>query len=141
TEEQLLSWFKDLSNWGRWGKDDEKGTLNHLSPAKAKAALGLVKEGATVSCARTISYQPTGDPQRIPHYFMVRTGFDHKEGEPPERQVAVDYFGLVFHGHTVTHIDSLAHMFWGGKMYNGYPMTDVATDTGARRNNVMAAHG
>jgi kynurenine formamidase len=142
TEEQLIQWLnKDLSNWGRWGKDDQKGTLNHLSPAKTKSALALVKEGATVSCARNISYQAAPDVARTPHYFMVRTGFDHKEGEPPERQVAVDYFGLVFHGQTVTHIDSLAHFFWGGKMYNGYPMTDVATDEGARRNNVLAAHG
>ena len=142
SQDDLLRWLeKDLSNWGRWGADDEKGTLNHLSAEATKAALSLVEDGATVSCARNISYQPAPDVPRPPHYFMVRTGFDHKAGEPPERQVAMDYFGLIFHGHTVTHIDSLAHFFWNDRMYNGYPMTDVATDEGARRNNVLAASG
>ncbi|MDA1298434.1 MAG: cyclase family protein [Chloroflexi bacterium] len=142
TEDQLISWLnKDLNNWGRWGPDDEKGTLNHLSTEKTRSAMALVEDGATVSCARNISYDHAPDTPRPPHYFMVRTGFDHKEGEPIERQVAIDYFGLVFHGHSVTHIDSLAHFFWDGKMYNGFPMSDVSTDQGARRNNVLAAHG
>jgi kynurenine formamidase len=100
-----------------------------------------VQEGVTVSCAKNISYAHAPDVPRPPQYFMVRTGFDRKENEPPERQVAIDYFGLVFHGHSITHIDSLAHFFWDGKMYNGYPMSDVATDEGAKRNNVLAASG
>ena len=40
-----------LSNWGRWGKDDELGTLNLITPAKRKAAAALVREGVTVSLA------------------------------------------------------------------------------------------
>jgi kynurenine formamidase len=142
TEEQLINWLnQDLNNWGRWGKDDQKGTLNHLSSDKTRAALALVEEGTTVSCARDVSYQAAPDVPRPPQHFMVRTGFDHKEGEPPERQVAIDYFGIIFHGHTVTHVDSLAHFFWDGKMYNGFPMTDVSTDEGAKRNNVLAGSG
>ena len=38
-------WMTDLSNWGRWGKDDEMGAMNLITPAKRKQAAGLVKEG------------------------------------------------------------------------------------------------
>ena len=45
TEEQVLSWFDSLSNWGRWGDDDELGTLNLITDAKRKEAAALVAEG------------------------------------------------------------------------------------------------
>ncbi len=51
---------KDLSNWGRWGKTDEKGTINLITPAKSKAAAALVTEGFSVSLARN-----TDDVQSI----------------------------------------------------------------------------
>src|SRR5579859_6513846 len=49
SEAQFEAWQKELSNWGRWGKDDELGTLNLITPAKRMAALALVKEGVPVS--------------------------------------------------------------------------------------------
>jgi hypothetical protein len=43
SQDELLKWMKsDLNNWGRWGDDDQKGTLNHLSSAKTLQALSLV---------------------------------------------------------------------------------------------------
>ena len=61
TEAQVLSWYTALSNWGRWGPDDELGTLNLITPGKCRQAAGLVREGVVVSCARTIAYDPTPD--------------------------------------------------------------------------------
>src|SRR5262249_44227025 len=52
TQADMDRWKKELSNWGRWGKDDEKGTLNLVTPAKRKQAAALVKEGVSVSLAR-----------------------------------------------------------------------------------------
>src|SRR5215470_16230670 len=49
SQAQYDAWQKELSNWGRWGKDDELGTLNLITPAKRRAALALVKEGVPVS--------------------------------------------------------------------------------------------
>ena len=46
---KLQVWEKELSNWGRWGKDDERGLLNLITPEKTKQALTLVKEGKTVT--------------------------------------------------------------------------------------------
>jgi hypothetical protein len=49
TQAEYERWQKELSNWGRWGKDDELGTLNLITPAKRKQATALVNEGFTVS--------------------------------------------------------------------------------------------
>ena len=51
SEEVVLKWFDELSNWGRWGEDDVLGTLNHITPEARVAAAGLVREGITVSCS------------------------------------------------------------------------------------------
>src|SRR6266849_4357200 len=51
TDTEYERWKKDLSNWGRWGKDDEIGALNLITPEKRKQAAGLVKEGFSVSLA------------------------------------------------------------------------------------------
>jgi kynurenine formamidase len=53
--------------------------------------------------------------------------------------VSVDYIGMVFHGHTITHIDSLAHFMWDGKLYNGTPSTVVDSREGAQSHDVMPA--
>ena len=139
TQDQLLDWMKSLSNWGRWGADDQRGTLNLISPDKTRRAVGLVQEGTTVSCARRISYQAGPDAPRPPQHFMVMSGDPYRSGEGPDRQVAMDYFGLIFHGHTVTHIDSLAHFFWEGRLYNGAPSSLVSTAEGATSHSVDAA--
>jgi kynurenine formamidase len=139
TQNQLLEWMQTLSNWGRWGEDDQKGTLNLITPAVTRRAVGLVREGVTVSCERVISYQPGPDAPRPPQHFMIASGDPYRPGEGPDRQVAMDYFGLAYHGHTITHIDSLAHFFWDGRLYNGRPSTMVTTNGGATSHSVDAA--
>ena len=54
TEDEVLSYFDSLSNWGRWGDDDELGTPNLITPEKTKRALATVQEGVSVSLAREI---------------------------------------------------------------------------------------
>ena len=53
TQAEYDRWLTELSNWGRWGSDDEVGALNLITPAKRRAAAGLVQEGFTVSLAST----------------------------------------------------------------------------------------
>jgi kynurenine formamidase len=142
TQDDLLNWMKnDLNNWGRWGDGDQKGTLNHLSSEKTVQALSLVSEGVTVSCARPVGFSASVDVPRPPQHFMVSAGDSYRKGESSDRQVAMDYFGMIFHGHTVTHIDSLAHFFWDGETYNGRPSSVVSTAEGATEFDVMAASG
>ena len=49
TKEDVDRWMTELSNWGKWGKDDQAGTINLITPAKRKAAAALVREGVCVS--------------------------------------------------------------------------------------------
>ena len=144
SEQEVLGYFDSLSNWGRWGDDDELGTLNFLTQEKVRQAVALVDDGSTVSCARTITFQAAPDIPRPPLHFMVESGEGWTSGEKVTSgatQAAVDFFGMVFHGHSITHIDSLAHFFWKGKMYNGRPSHLVATGQGATVESVEVAKG
>ena len=134
TEEEVLAYFEELSNWGRWGEDDQLGTLNFLSDENTRKAVSLVREGRTISCARTISWEPAPDVSSTPIHYMVESGEGWASGDKISarpNQAATDFFGLVFHGYTITHIDSLAHFFWKGKMYNGRPAHLISTSRGA----------
>ena len=142
TEEEVLGYFKSLSNWGRWGSDDQLGTLNLITAEKTRRSLQLVREGVTISCSRTIGYEPAPDVPYPPMHFMVESGEGWATGEKltsRRSQGAIDYFGLIFHGFAITHIDSLAHFFWEGKMYNGRPAHLVSTNLGATVESVEVA--
>ena len=143
TEAEVLGYMESLSNWGRWGDDDQKGTLNFITPEKRLAAAGLVAEGVTVSCARPVLTDIAADTT----YQVVRHMVDSGEGrdtDPPERVRtrlgASEFIGMVFHGRTITHVDSLSHYSHGGKMYNGIPAGKVTTRDGATALSVENAH-
>jgi kynurenine formamidase len=143
TQAELLAWMATLSNWGRWGSDDQRGTLNLVDAQVTLRATQLVREGVTVSCARPWSYEgaPDVDPRRVPQHYMLASGEAYRPGEGPDRQVALDFIGVAFHGRTVTHIDSLAHFFWDGRLYNGAAAQLVRTMDGATSHAVANAHG
>ena len=61
---QVDTWMTELSNWGRWGKDDQRGTLNLITAETRKAAVKLVREGISVSLAHTIEKTPAADSPR-----------------------------------------------------------------------------
>lgn len=144
SEETVLGWFDQLSNWGRWGDDDRLGTLNHLTPEKRVSASRLVQEGLSVSCSWDIKTgrQPgaTVESQR----YMLSTGLgledEGRRGLMGQGRAggAQEYIGMVFHGLDVTHLDSLAHLFWDGKMYGGAPASLVSDRQGALKHDVLA---
>jgi kynurenine formamidase len=106
TAAQYEQWKKDLSNWGRWGKDDEIGALNLITPAKRKQAAGLVKEGVSVSLAGDVDTVKAVDNPNPYEVTMLAIGSD---------RIAVSYHGIAH-----THLDSLAHINANGVFYNGY---------------------
>jgi kynurenine formamidase len=112
TEAEYERWKKDLSNWGRWGKDDEIGALNLITPAKRKQAAGLVKEGFSVSMAGDLDTTRAVDNPNPFELKMLTIGTD---------QIASNYHGIAH-----THLDSLAHINDDGVFYNGYH-PDAAT--------------
>jgi kynurenine formamidase len=111
---------RSLSNWGRWGDDDELGCVNHLRPEHTAAAAALVRSGRTVSCARPLPTQPAPDNPRPVEHHMIGTA---TEG------YGADWFGLAPHGHATSHLDALCHIFWEGRVYGG------------RSAGVLTAHG
>ena len=132
-ETTVLGYFDTLSNWGRWGDDDQLGTLNLITPEQTRRAVALVKEGATVSCARPITNEAAADVRSTPLHLMAYAGEGyaiHEQGHG-ELQAAADFIGMIFHGFTITHIDTLAHIFWKGQMYNGRPSHLITSREGA----------
>jgi len=126
TEEEVLGWMTTLSNWGRWGPDDELGTLNLITQQKRAQAGSLVREGISVTCSRLIVPETAADVTSIPPlHYMIRTGESAPSSGPGGSS---DFIGLSFHGLTITHLDSLCHQFWDGKMYNGKPASMVTAD-------------
>jgi kynurenine formamidase len=125
TKEQFEKWMTELSNWGRWGKDDERGALNLITTAKRQQAAALVKTGTSVSLARPIRRSdkpgPLGTSGGFTNQFLIQ------EGYVLERQ-QVDY-----HGGTLSHFDALCHVSWNGKNYNGFTFADIATPGGGCR--------
>jgi kynurenine formamidase len=111
--------MKELSNWGRWGKDDEKGTVNLITPAKRKEAAALVTEGISISLARNT------DPQKG---IDNSSPFVEKMSPPVDGQFNMDEYTVFFHGVAHTHFDALSHVFHDGQMYNGFPESSVKPD-------------
>ncbi|MBI3046067.1 MAG: cyclase family protein [Candidatus Harrisonbacteria bacterium] len=128
SEKEVLSYLDSLSNWERWGKEDELGTINFINPKKVKKSLALVRDGVSVTCARPIESSPEPDLKTQ----ALRKEIDSGEG----RRAGLEYIGMVFHGNSITHIDSPAHYFWKGKMYNNRPADLVSSREGAQVNDV-----
>lgn len=127
TQADMDRWKVELSNAGRWGKDDQKGALNLITPAKRREAAALVKEGFAVSLA---------------HDVLTETAIDNPQ--PFENTMvdvneirALDKIAVAFHGLSVSHMDALAHHYIHGKMYNGYPQSEYVTmEQGALKGSI-----
>ncbi len=126
TSDDVTKWMTELSNWGRWGKDDQRGTLNLITSAKRKQALGLVREGIAVSLAHTLDKEKFTDNPRPLGQEMVLDAGGH----------AMDLYTIWYHGSTITHIDSLCHYSFDGKIYNGYARSNIAQGPGCPQNGV-----
>src|SRR5262249_57920031 len=120
TAAMVERWMSELSNWGRWGKQDQMGAVNLITPAKRKQAASLVKDGVSVSLARNTETEQAADNSAPFVHTMTSTGKNPLEGF-----YSMDLISVSYHGWAHSHMDSLCHMFYKGKMYNGFPQDDV----------------
>ncbi len=104
------AWMEELSNWGRWGEDDQLGTVNLITPEKRKQAAALVEQGITVSLSHNLLTDEAAD-NPAPFEHAVMDMGDVFLG---------DHYGVSYHGHAHSHMDSLVHMSHNGKNYNGF---------------------
>src|SRR5437870_12169454 len=102
TADEVKSWLRERRNWGRWGKDDQKGAINLITPAKRAAAARLVKSGRSVSMSRPFPTTP-GLNNALPAHHYMKTIARDKGG------YAADYYGNFYHGVASTHLDALCH--------------------------------
>jgi kynurenine formamidase len=134
SESQVREYLKTLSNWRRWGAEDDLGTINLITPAKRLAAARLVRDGVSVTCARPIATDIAADTTFQPVRFMVDSG-EGRDTASPERQIqrrgASEFIGMVFHGFSITHVDAPSHYFWDGQLYNGRSCNLVTSREGA----------
>ncbi len=121
---EVVGLFEKLSNWGRWGKDDQRGALNFITDKKRASAARLVQTGETVSLALPLAVTPAADNPTPVTHLIVQAGIDSDRAWLPH---AADYFAITFHGMANTHIDALCHVFWQGKMYNGFSAGEVGS--------------
>ncbi len=117
TFEEFDGLFQRVCNWGKWGPDDERGTLNYTTPDHVRRAAALVRSGRSVSMARPID-KVAGPDNANPAIHHVTQGYDvvSEHGEP---KFASDYLGCECHGNAHSHLDALCHIAYRGKLYNG----------------------
>jgi kynurenine formamidase len=137
TEADIVAMFSKISNWGRWGADDQRGALNFITAERRAAAARLVTTGETVSLSRPVATEPAPDNPRPTTHLMIRSG---RLGHPLGIQGSADYFSIAAHGFSETHLDALCHYFWDDRMYNGFPSAEVNFQ-GAHRCGVEVARG
>ena len=112
--------FQQVSNWGRWGKDDQLGSANLVTAAKRKQALTLARDGVTVSLAHPpITEKAEDNPSPFEH--TMNPG------------LFMDTYKVSYHGYAHSHIDALCHILYKNLTYNGYARAEVNTEKGCTK--------
>ncbi|NUT44541.1 MAG: cyclase family protein [Thermoactinospora sp.] len=131
------------NNWGRFGPEDQRGTLNLLTGERVLAALAAAVTGQVLCLSMPVRRggpRLRGRPE--PQHFMSIDGADFAAGTRPVGaglRMADDALIVSAHG-TTTHMDALCHMWEGDHLYNGHPASQVHS-YGARRCGIEQAGG
>ena len=125
TEAMVTQWMTDLSNWGRWGDDDQLGTLNLITAEKRLEAISLARVGTSVSLSHNYLKERAAD---------ATSPFVHEMSGIGGPGVFVgDRYSISYHGYAHSHLDALCHMMYGGRLYNGYVRDDEVTESGCNK--------
>lgn len=129
-----------LKNWGKWGPDDQIGTLNYVQPEDIVAATRLVQKGKVISLALNFDNNgPQGGKTKYPAmgrfnpiHLMLRTGTDAYSGVLDSRKIRGSDDIIMMPTQAGTQWDGLGHIFYGNHMWNGYDCRTV-TSAGAQK--------
>ena len=121
----------ELSNWGRWGPDDELGASNLITPDKRRAAAALVTEGISVSLAHDVVQEEALDASTILNREVVAVS---ATGASDRYQYTGTYHGVIH-----SHLDAVdCHIMYEGKGYNGVAMEEIEAAGGCPRGSINA---
>jgi kynurenine formamidase len=112
--------FQQVKNWGRWGADDQLGSVNLITAAKRKDALKVAKTGQTVSLVHN-PLTDKADDNASPFEHTMNPGF------------TTDTYRVSYHGYSHSHLDALCHILYKDQTYNGYARADVNTAKGCTK--------
>jgi kynurenine formamidase len=140
TREEFAALARRVSNWGRFGAEDERGTVNFITPEVVRRAAAGVRRGVVFSLALPLGAEgpQIGQGGRV-NPLHVMTATEGRLGPEPDGPRYADDM-VVMPLQCATQWDSLAHVHYGGQLYNGHPAATV-TPAGAARNAIdkMAA--
>jgi kynurenine formamidase len=119
-----------VRNWGRWGEDDARGTLNLITAETILRAAGLIRRGVIFNLGIPIdsSGPQTGRVRINPLHFMSAIG---RGGRTPEDPFRYNDDYLVLPLQSSTQLDGLAHAYYDDELYNGVPADTVSPHAGA----------
>lgn len=123
-----------VNNWGRWGADDQLGTLNLITDEVRRRAAACVRTGKTFALGLALSEAEGIQKGMLPGRFNpIRTMsyINVALSDDPEWICANEDI-VVMPLQCATHWDALAHVSYGGRIYNGFPQSTV-TSAGASR--------
>ncbi len=130
------------TNWGRWGADDERGTLNLLTPERVLAATQVCKTGKVYSLSLPIQKHgvPILDHRGAPQRLTLSNASDP---DPFANMGAAPGVGanedvLVLASHSITHMDALSHVFTDEGIYNGFARDEFSATSGAPHCDIRA---
>jgi kynurenine formamidase len=112
--------FQQVKNWGRWGAEDQLGSVNLITPAKRRQALSLAKTGQTVSLVHN-PLTDKSDDNTSPFEHTMNPGF------------TTDTYRVAYHGYSHSHMDALCHILYKDQTYNGYARAVVNTEKGCTK--------
>jgi len=136
---QFDSLFRELRNWGRWGEDDQRGALHHLTAERVVAAMSLVRDGLTVTLSRPLATEAAvSNPEPADHRMTMLTDTDIGSGS---LRFTKDYIGADYHNEGHTHIDALCHVAYNGSLYNGWPQDTVDAEGASVDSIDVLKHG
>jgi kynurenine formamidase len=135
TRQDLEDAAERLKNWGKWGPDDELGTLNYTTAEDIVAAAQLVRKGKVYSLALNLDHKgPQGGKTKFvpvgrfnPIHTMLRTGTDAYSGVLDARGIRSADDIVILSSQGATHWDGLGHIFYGNHMWNGYDCRTVSS--------------
>lgn len=119
--------FEKLKNWGRWGDDDELGTLNFIGDKDVAEASSLARTGRKVSLGRALDTVAGPDNRRPALHYMTHMG----DKGADDSSYYTDFIAVDFHGKSASHMDALPHVAYKGLFYNGKRPIDVIGSNGS----------
>ena len=127
---------KRVSNWGRWGKADERGTLNLITPEVVKRAAACVRTGRVFSLGLAFGADGPQSGTVVgrfnPQHYMTAIGAPF--GAPGGFHYSDDVICMPLQ--CATQWDSLAHVHYDGLLYNGVPAAEALSAAGAAKNGI-----